>query len=178
MKTGFIFLCLLPVLLVTGCVLVPVPSDGKTYGKVITREQVRFIVPGQTTRAEVTERLGDQFRASPRVSAMAYSWEKPAVGVMWGVCVPIYEQAAIAGGRHIERSHWQGFFAAFDEAGQVSRTQFVRLSGGKSLDEQLENWALKKRTHPFSEFARTGYGLFNPETGSLCILGKTKHQCQ
>jgi len=64
MKTTLTILCLLPVVLLMGCVLVPVPSDGQNYGQVITREQVSFIVPGQTTRAEVVAKLGDQFRCN------------------------------------------------------------------------------------------------------------------
>ena len=141
MKTRFVILCLWSVLLLTGCV-VPMPSDGKTYGKVITREQVKFIVPGQTTRAEVTEKLGGQFRASPRLPVLAYAWEKSTLG--WGLPAanPPPKWANFYSKHECnEGSDWRAFFVVFDDAGQVSRTKFVRLSGGKSLDEQLENWA-------------------------------------
>jgi hypothetical protein len=138
MKTALIILCLLSVVLLTGCV-VPLPSDGRTYGKVITRAQVGFIVPGQTTRAEVTAKLGGQFRDSPRLPVLAYAWEKSTRG--WGMPVAnpplgfkrFYERHEIN-----EGSDWQAFFVAFDHVGKVSRIKFVHLSGGKSLDEQLE----------------------------------------
>ena len=125
----------------TGCIAVfPVPSSEKTYGKIITPQEVKFIVPGQTTRAEVMARLGDQFRDSPRLSVLAYAWEKPAVGVMWGYFLagPDFE---VHDGGYSERSHWRAFFVEFDSGGQVRRTKFMHLSGKKSLDEQLEDWA-------------------------------------
>ena len=142
MKTAFTILCLLPAALLMGCVVVPLPSDGKTYGKVITREQVRFIVPGLTTRAEVTEQLGDQSRDSPQMPVLAYAWEKSTLGWGWAVAnpPPKWENFYRLHERN-DGSDWQAFFVAFDDAGKVSRTKFVRLSGGNSLDEQLENWA-------------------------------------
>jgi hypothetical protein len=141
-KTTFIILCLLSAVLQTGCVIVPVPSDGKTYGKVITREQVRFIVPGQTTQAEVTEKLGGQFRDSPRMPVLAYAWEKSTIGWGWpaGNPPPPSENFFKQHERN-EGSNWRAFFVAFDDDGKVSRTKFVHLSSGKSLDEQLEDWA-------------------------------------
>jgi hypothetical protein len=120
--------------------VLPVPSDGKTCGKVITPEQVRFIAPGQTTRAEVTEKLGSQFRDSPRVAALAYAWETPAPGLLWGWVVVI-PPAGVGDGGYTERSHWRAFLVAFDQNGRVVQSQFYRLKGGKSLDEQLEVWA-------------------------------------
>lgn len=125
-----------------GCAVVPMPSDAKTFGKVITREQVGFIVPGQTLRAEVTEKLGDQFRDSPRLPVLAYAWEKSTLGWGWAVAnpPPIWKDFFCQHECN-EGSDWRAFFVAFDDAGQVIRTKFVRLSGGKSLDEQLENWA-------------------------------------
>ena len=142
MKTTLTILCLLPVVLLMGCVLVPVPSDGQNYGKVITREQVSFIVPGQTTRAEVVAKLGEQFRDSPRLPVLAYAWEKSTIGWGWPCANPspplenFFRQHERNGG-----SDWRAFFVAFDDAGKVSRTIFVRLFGGTSLDEQLEDWA-------------------------------------
>jgi len=142
MKTAFTIFCLLPAVLLMGCVLVPVPSDGQAYGKVITREQVRFIVPGQTTRAEVVAKLGDQFRDSLRLPVLAYAWEKSTIGWGWPAAnpPPPFENFFRQHERN-EGSDWQAFFVAFDAAGKVSRTRFVHLASGKSLDEQLENWA-------------------------------------
>ena len=149
-------------MLLTGCVgiVFPVPSDGRTYGKVITREQAGFIVPGKTTREEVIARLGDQFRASPRLPALAYSWEKPATGWAWGIVV-LSGEASVGGGGHLERSHWQALFIGFDDSGRVVSTKFVLLSGRKSVDEQLENWAARKE----NALTRIGTKIFDPENG-------------
>ena len=126
--------------LLTGCVAVfPVPSSEKTYGKIITPQEVKFIVPGQTTRAEVMARLGDQFRDSPRLPVLAYAWEKPAADLVW-----VIVSTESGGGGHIERSHWRAFFVEFDSAGRVRRTEFMHLSGKKSLDEQLEDWSQRQ----------------------------------
>ena len=155
MKIALTILCMLSAVLLTGCVVVPVSSDGKTYGKVIMREQVRFIVPGQTTQAEVTETLGGQFRDSPRMPVLAYAWEKSTIGWGWPVGNPpppleyFFKQH-----EKNEGSDWRAFFVAFDDAGKVSRTKFAHLSSGKSLDEQLENWAQRQGVSPFTSHAK------------------------
>jgi len=131
--------------LLTGCVLVPAPADGNTYGKVITRDQVEFIIPGQTTRAEVIEKLGGQFRDSLRLPVMAYAWQKSTIGWGWPAAnpPPLFEYFFRQHER-VEGLDWRAFFVAFDAAGKVSRTKFVKLSSSRSLDEQLEHWAVGK----------------------------------
>jgi hypothetical protein len=138
-KTGFVIILLLLPLLPTGCVgVMPAPSDGQTYRKVITRSEIRFIVLGQTTRAEVIARLGGQFRDSPQLPELAYLWEKPAAGLVWWIITK--DNGGVG---YIERSHWRAFFVKFDADERVVATRFVSLSCGKSLDEQLENWATR-----------------------------------
>ena len=153
--------------LLTGCVgiVLPVPSDGNTYGKVITREQVSFIVPGKTTKAEVIARLGDQYRTSPRQPALAYSWEKPATGWAWGFCV----MEGGAGG-HVERSHWQAFFVRFDDRERAVSTKFDSLCGRKSLDEQLEDWAIEGHHHT----TQIGVKIFDPDNGVPWVVEDMK----
>lgn len=161
MKTKSFLLLLLVALLFTGCAIVPYPvpsNDGQTYGKVITPKDVNFIIPGQTTQAEVVAQLGDQFHDSLRLPVIAYTWEKPAVGIGWS-WILISRDAAAAGGGSVERSHWRAFFVRFDAAGRVQNTKFVSLSSRHSLDEQLEDWA-SKTSH--SQF---GDSIFNPDTG-------------
>ena len=174
MKTALVFLPLLAAWL-TGCVgvVVPVPSHDKTYGKVITREQVRFIIPGQTARADVVEKLGSQFRDSPRLPALAYSWEQPAAGLLW-FWVIVIPPSGIGDGDYTERSHWRAFFVAFDNSGKVSRTKFVSLSGRKSLDEQLEQWAACK----YESCLKNGAHIFNPDTGAPLILESALNHLQ
>ena len=176
MKTAPVILIPLLTALLTGCVgvVVPVPSDGQTHGKVITPDAVKFIVCGRTTRAEVIARLGDQFRDSPRLPALAYSWETPATGWAWGVAS--LGEGGGALGSCSEGSHWRAYFVEFDSNSRVSRVAFAHLSQrNQSLDEQLENWAARKR----KIFKDTGGGLFNPATGAPCafdhLSGLEKH---
>jgi hypothetical protein len=155
MKTTFTILCLMSAVLLTGCVIMPVPSDGKTNGKVITREQVKFIVASQTTRAELLEKLGGEFRNSPRMPVLAYAWERSTIGWGWPMAnpPPPLENFFRQNERN-EGSDWRAFFVAFDDAGKVSRTKFVHLSSGKSLDEQLEDWAQRQGVSPFNSHAK------------------------
>ncbi len=153
----------------TGCVgmVVPVPSHDKTHGQVITREQTKFIVCGQTSRGAVVKELGGEFRASPRLPALAYSWEQPATGLLW-FWVIVLPPGGLGDGDFTERSHWRAFFVAFDGADKVSRAEFVSLRGGRSLDEQLEDWAAGK--------SRNGFHVFNPDTGApLFVEVPLKH---
>ena len=163
--------------LLTGCVgVMPVPPSPRNQpacGKVITPEQVKFIVPGQTTRAEVMARLGDHFRDSPRLPVLAYSWEKPAVGWTWWIVVAGPGGAGAAGG-HAEGNHWQAFFVKFDASGRVAATKFVSLSNHRSLDEQLEDWAVPKKFG----FAKIGAHIFNPDNGVPWFIEDMKQNGQ
>ena len=153
--------------LLTGCVgVMPVPPSRNqpACGKVITPEQVKFIVPGQTTRAEVVAKLGVNYRDAQPVKALAYSWETPATGWAWGILI-VLPTGGIVGGNHHENSHWRAFFIEFDSGDRVRRTGFAHLAARKSLDEQLENWALQRTAHPFAEFIEIGGGIFNPDNG-------------
>jgi len=176
MKTAFTIILPLLTVLLTGCVgVMPVPPSRNqpACGKVITPEQVKFIVPGQTTRVEVMARLGDHFRDSPRLPVLAYSWEKPAVGWTWWILLAGPGGAA-GGGGHTEGNHWRAFFVKFDAGGRVAATRFVSLDNGKSLDEQLENWAVPKRFG----FAKIGAHIFNPDNGVPWFIEDMKQNGQ
>lgn len=167
MKNVFAIILPMVAVLLTGCVgVMPVPPSRNepACGKVITRDEVAFIVPGQTTRAEVVAKLGVNYRDAQPVKALAYSWETPATGWAWGILI-VLPTGGIVGGNHHENSHWRAFFMEFDSGDRVRRTGFARLAARKSLDEQLENWALQRTAHPFAEFIETGGGIFNPDDG-------------
>jgi hypothetical protein len=162
--------------LLAGCVgVMPVPQSRNqpACGKVITPELVKFVVPGQTTRGEVIARLGDHFRDSPGLPVLAYSWEKPAVGWTWWIFL-VGPGAVVAGGGHTEGNHWRAFFVKFDANGRVAATRFVSLYQRKSLDEQLENWAVPKK----SGFAKIGARIFNPDNGVPWFIEDMKQNSQ
>ena len=143
-----LLMALLITVLLNGCVpfgigmgtVVPVPRLSKKkieQGREITAREVTFVVPGRTSRAEVIARLGNDFRDSPRVAALAYSWQYNGAQIYWGYGF-IFAGVAEHG---VEDFGWRALFVAFDQNDKVVQSQFYRLRGGKSLDEQLEDWA-------------------------------------
>ena len=167
MKTTILLLLPLLALALTGCVgVLPVPPSPTTptFGKVITRPDINFIVPGHTTRAEVEAKLGAG-HAALRYPALAYTWEKPAFGWVGWILI-IGPDCAVAGGASGEGNHWRAYFVSFDAAGRVAATKFVWLSNRKSLDEQLENWAAP---HAF-DAREIAENFFNPDTGVPRII--------
>jgi hypothetical protein len=123
-----------------------VPSGSKVpeAGQVIARQETTFIIAGRTTRAEVKERFGPRVRECPRAPALAYSWELPGGSTLWWwFAVTPYAAGGQSG--EIEWNHWRALFVGFDPQDKVAVTEFVRLSNGKSLDEQLERWAARRR---------------------------------
>jgi hypothetical protein len=147
MKAAPILILPLLAVLLTGCGgLIPIPpvSHQIEYGRAITAGQIKFIVPGRTTQAEVVARLGCDFRDSPRVSALAYSWQYNGTKVAWWYFLAWGDFAAGDGGIK-DVTGWQAFFVAFDQAGRVTEFEFHNLnhpwSLQQTLDEQLEDWA-------------------------------------
>ena len=152
MKIALTILCMLSAVLLTGCVsfgigmagALPVPPLSKKIieqGREITAPEIQFAVPGRTTRAEVIARLGNDFRESPRVSALAYSWQyEGGFKILWG-----YGFLGGYGSQGVENFGWRALFVAFDQEGRVIQTQFCCLKNSQSLDEQLEVWAQRHR---------------------------------
>jgi hypothetical protein len=125
----------------SGCVVVPALKFGgePEVGSKLKVRDIAFIVPGETKRAEVIERLGTSFRKTPQTKAIAYSWEIPGGDVGLGICA----EGGCAGWEW-EISRWRAVFIDFDSREVVARKAIVRLRPSKSLDEQLEKWVARK----------------------------------
>ena len=123
-------------ILLSGCIgYVPSFSKVPVSGKQITKSDAEFIVPGRTTRAEVIRKLGRQHcRESLLIPAMGYGWEMP--GGHWFAFSP-YSTGVGAW----EQTRWRALFLAFDSHDVVTRKEFVKLKGNRTLDDQLEKWA-------------------------------------
>ncbi len=128
--------------LLGGCVVVlPVPSGTSKieWGREVPRQQTAWIVLGRTTQAEIVAKFGGDFSDSPRVSALAYSWQYSGTKLAWwyGLCW--------SGGQGLEDlTGWKALFVAFDRNDRFVDFEFCglyHLGEHKSLDEQLENWA-------------------------------------
>ena len=136
----------LTVSLLAGCFgFLPSPISSEVQeGRKITRSEVDFIIPGQTTRLEVERRLGPPTRHCDQLAATAYWWETSGMTVYWLLLAPggVNANNFQVGGRH-------AFFVAFDEKSIVRKADFVNLSLHTSLDDELENWAKGLQTTPF-----------------------------
>jgi hypothetical protein len=146
MKTTFLLLSVVVSQLLNGCVgVLPVPPDSNTpaVGTPVTSDQVKFIVPGRTTRDEVVAKLGERFRESCHTPVLAYSWERPAWGYCWWVWF-FTPDGVVTGGNYEEGNVWRAYYVKFDAGGHVVKTKFARLDNDKSLDEQMEDWAFNQ----------------------------------
>ena len=125
-------------ILLTGCIgYVPSLSKQPVNGKQITERDADFIALGRTTRAEVIRKLGTQHcRESLRIAAMGYGWEMPGGYGFWFIA-----STMSAAGDSWEITRWRALFLAFDPHDVVTRKEFVKLKGKRTLDEQLEKWA-------------------------------------
>jgi hypothetical protein len=162
MKTALPFVQLMPalllILLLSGCVgVMPVPKSSRetATGRIISPQEVSFIVAGQTTRTELTNHLGCEFRDAPCAPALAYSWERPATRWVWWIFF------LSAGGGGCYENSWHAFFVKFDAEGRVTKTTLASLSENQSLDEQLEAWAAPEQCgRPAG-----GAHVLDPDTG-------------
>jgi len=69
---------------ITSCACyVPVPTLNENRGRRMQREEVCFIQPGRTSRAEVYAQLGTNCVSLPKERAIAYSWECKGVSFSW-----------------------------------------------------------------------------------------------
>src|SRR5215831_12693368 len=114
MKTMTLIAGLAATLLLNGCIgILPVPPNSQetVVGTPINKKQTEFIALGRTTRAEVTNRFGDNFRESPREPVMAYSWETPTLGWAWWYYFFVPSaNVVICGGEYNEGSDWRALF--------------------------------------------------------------------
>lgn len=131
--------------LLAGCCYLPVPTTHENHGMKVTRDDVRFIQVGKTTRAEVIDHLGTNYVSLPRERAIAYPFETGGVSfewykVVWLGFVVMTDKTDVE--TSPTGSYWQAFFLAFDDHAVVQAVRFERLSmNNQSLDEQLDQWA-------------------------------------
>jgi len=131
----------LAAMLCTGCVgVIPLPASSARVqsGQRVTRDQVSFVQPGCTTRAELTSQLGTNYLSLPQERAIAYSWEVEGGGGVWWCMIVVPYGALVDGGSWT--GGWRAYFVAFDENDVVAATAFKSPSARFSLHEHLEDW--------------------------------------
>jgi hypothetical protein len=64
----------LGLLLIAGCILIPIGQSGYTIGKEIRDEDLAFIELGVTTKSEIVERLGENYIFVEEDKVLYYWW--------------------------------------------------------------------------------------------------------
>jgi hypothetical protein len=127
--------------LLTGCAgVVPLPAfpNKVQHGRRITSEQIAFIQPGLTTRAELETALGTNYIESPREPAIAYTWEISGGGGVWWVSLATPYGGVAKGDTWL--GGWRAFFVSFDDNGVVLAAELKRISPEHSLHQHLREW--------------------------------------
>jgi hypothetical protein len=74
-----------------GCLAIPIPQGYRnieTYGKKVEQTQLSFVVPGQTTKVEVIEKMGQPNLMLDDLGVMAYGWKMLVAYVPWAIGLP------------------------------------------------------------------------------------------
>jgi hypothetical protein len=123
-----------------GCVIVPLPASGKTVtaGTRISKAETEFVKLNWTTRAEITNKLGQPFAAIEEPPAIAYSWSVNSWNcfVIWPA-PELFHYGSLA-----DRD--EALMFQFDRDDRVQRFEFKRLSGDQSVKDALCQWAETK----------------------------------
>jgi hypothetical protein len=130
------------VVLLTGCLMAPVPRLGRevTYGAAIGPEEVRFIQPHQTTREEVIACFGEPWRHYEDLHVMVYYWE---ISRGWWLRCIGWGGIGKVDVEEITRLRY--LFVQIDALDRVERHEFVMPRRGLPTRVLAEQWLLQ---HP------------------------------
>lgn len=128
-----------------GCLAIPIPQGSRnivTYGKKIEETQLSFVVPGQTTKVEVIEKMGQPNLMLDDLGVMAYGWKMLAAYVPYVIPLP-------AGNFGVEKlDHQCLLLMSYDDRGVINRYEIVRYSlvesSTKTIEELTRQWGVKE----------------------------------
>ena len=126
-----------------GCLALPIPQgyrDITREGKKIEPYELNFVVPGQTTKAEFIEKIGQPYLMLDDCGVMAYYWSKLAAYVPW--VVPY----AAAGIGEVDRHYL--LLISYDDRGVIEHYEFWRkysdqLIKTSTKEKVIRQWASK-----------------------------------
>jgi hypothetical protein len=116
---AFCCLCLLP-----GCLAIPIPQGYRNLereGKKIEAFQLSFVVPGQTTKAEFIEKIGQPYLTMDDLGVMVYYWKMLAAYVPW---IAAGGYSAVGGVVEVDRYYL--LLVAYDDRGIIERYETIR----------------------------------------------------
>ncbi|MCC7425325.1 MAG: hypothetical protein IT557_00325 [Alphaproteobacteria bacterium] len=139
-------LLLLPLCLaglgLAGCVVLPLPQDNGeiTEGREIAAERSATLELGRTTRAEVTEKLGEPQAIWEERRLFVYAWDR----VHWKLLVILAARTGAAGGIFDLPTHYM-LLVQFDANDRLSRAERCERLGLTRFGTFLREWADGKR---------------------------------
>ena len=138
------------VALAGGCAVpIPLPQDTVLQGKPVTPEQIAFLTPFATTKAEVIERLGQPSVVWEDARVMTYDWEMRQGILIWAVGGYVTGAAGIT---DIPAYHL--LIMEFDESWRLRRYEHATRDLLKSYPDFLREWKASER------------GMTGPESSS------------
>ncbi|MDD2315836.1 MAG: hypothetical protein RBR01_05265 [Desulfobacterales bacterium] len=132
----FSFFFLSVMLLMEGCIMVPVPTkqDRALAGKPVTEAQLSFLTPKITTMEEVVERLGNPNIIWEDARVFVYHWDMRQGILFWAVA----GQTAGAGMEDIPKHYL--LLIRFDEQSRVVRFTRTARPLLQPLADFLQQW--------------------------------------
>ena len=132
----FSFFFLSVMLLMEGCIMVPVPTkqDRALAGKPLTEAQLSFLTPKITTMEEVVERLGNPNIIWEDARVFVYHWDMRQGILFWAVA----GQTAGAGMEDIPKHYL--LLIRFDEQSRVVRFTRTARPLLQPLADFLQQW--------------------------------------
>ncbi len=134
--------------LLPACLAVPIPRGHKNIeraGKKIPESSLSFVVPGQTTKAEFIEKVGQPYLRLDDYGVMAYYWKMLDVSIPWVAAGPY----AAAGGIGEVQSQYL-LLVSYNDQGVINTYEIIRkrqikepLFQSSSIYEQALAWAGK-----------------------------------
>jgi hypothetical protein len=129
---AFFFLVLFP-----GCLYIPQQQRKvELSGKMIDKAQIDFVVPGQTTKAEFIDKVGQPYLMLDDFGVMAYYWKMLAAYVPY--LIPGYCGAAAG---VVELSKTDILLVAYDDRGIIQKYEIIHP--GPILEKTVNERALK-----------------------------------
>ena len=150
---GFLFIMIIPLLFIQGCIMLPIPTgeDKVLAGEQITNEELNLIRPGITTKEEVVDRLHNPDVIWEEERIFAYNWQMRWGVLLWAVAVGHGFGGAFAGGAEDIIGNNYVLLIRFDSNDRVERFEVTHRSSFDSYGEHLEKWLKQIYKAPATE---------------------------
>lgn len=130
-----------------GCLAIPIPQGYRNLereGQRIGEARLNFVVPGETTKAEFVERIGQPYLVLDDLGVMAYYWKMLAAYVPW-FAAGYYTGA----GGVVEVDRQNVLLVAYDDRGIIENYEYIRkfqadaMFKANTVGDLARQWAAK-----------------------------------